>query len=91
MLFDDEVVLDVRPGDGGFWEYGEYDKRFPAENNPWRYSNNKMAPFDTPVSGMCKIKHHQFELKFTDLFRKVHLVHNYLLSIRNLMTVEVSW
>ena len=51
---DDEVVLDVRPGDGGFWEYGEYDKRFPEENNPWRYSNNKMAPFDTPVSYYVK-------------------------------------
>ena len=45
---DDVEVLHVNPGDGGFWEYGNYHNELPEENNPW-IGGSKMAPFDKPV------------------------------------------
>jgi beta-glucanase (GH16 family) len=45
LLIDDEVVVNVNPPAGGFWEMGNFG--LPAESNPWRYAQNKiMAPFD---------------------------------------------
>jgi len=45
LLLDDEVILNVEPTDGGFWELGDWG--LPDTANPWRYAN-KMSPFDQP-------------------------------------------
>ncbi|KAJ4427903.1 beta-1,3-glucan-binding protein-like [Periplaneta americana] len=44
---DDEVIGTVAPGDGGFWELGEFGQQVGTVDNPWQYGN-KMAPFDQP-------------------------------------------
>lgn len=46
---DGQEVLNVSPGKGGFWEFGDFAKRFPGINNPWA-NNTKMTPFDQDVS-----------------------------------------
>jgi len=44
---NDQVLVNVAPGPGGFWDYGAFG--LPPESNPWRYSSNpRMAPFDQP-------------------------------------------
>jgi hypothetical protein len=46
---NNEVIGNVAPSDGGFWEIGKFSSQVGAVDNPWKYGN-KMAPFDQPVS-----------------------------------------
>jgi len=46
LYIDDELVMQVDPGKEGFWSMGEFEQQAPGIDNPWRYSKNKMAPFD---------------------------------------------
>lgn len=41
---DDEVIGEVAPPDGGFWEKAGFNQ-FPGIENPWR-DDSKIAPFD---------------------------------------------
>lgn len=41
--------MQVDPGKEGFWSMGEFEQQAPGIDNPWRYSKNKMAPFDKEV------------------------------------------
>ncbi|XP_077861477.1 beta-1,3-glucan-binding protein-like [Saccoglossus kowalevskii] len=45
FFLDDEEILHVDPGEGGFWEYGEFEESLPESDNPW-LEGDKMAPFD---------------------------------------------
>jgi len=54
---DDVEILNVDPGTGGFWEFGEFDTLAPGSDNPWRLSENKMAPFDQEVMIICHFVH----------------------------------
>nr|XP_002740986.2 PREDICTED: beta-1,3-glucan-binding protein-like [Saccoglossus kowalevskii] len=45
FYLDDEELMHVDPGEGGFWEYGDFDKNLQDADNPWR-GGTKMAPFD---------------------------------------------
>ena len=48
-IYIDEVkLLDVRPGTGGMWEFGGFDKQMPSDRNPWVGGGN-LAPFDREV------------------------------------------
>ena len=40
---DGEEILRIDPGEGGFWELGE----FWGVNNPWENSDSYLTPFDT--------------------------------------------
>ena len=40
----------VDPGSEGFWSMGEFEQQAPGIDNPWKYSRNKMAPFDKEVN-----------------------------------------
>jgi hypothetical protein len=46
---NDEVIGQVTPTNGGFWELGQFNSQVGVVDNPWVYGN-KMAPFDQPVS-----------------------------------------
>lgn len=46
---NDEVIGQVTPTDGGFWDVGQFNSQVGVVDNPWKYGN-KMAPFDQPVS-----------------------------------------
>ena len=46
---DGEEILAVDPGDTGFWEFGDFEKKAPNSDNPWEGSTNKMTPFDQEV------------------------------------------
>jgi len=45
---NDEIIGQVTPTGGGFWEIGQFNSQVGAVDNPWTYGN-KMAPFDQPV------------------------------------------
>merc|ERR1711976_567202 len=45
VYYDDTLVLDVAPPEGGFWEKGNADWGLPDDQNIWR-EGSKMAPFD---------------------------------------------
>nr|AGA16572.1 Gram negative bacteria-binding protein 2 [Coptotermes formosanus] len=44
---NDEIIGEVAPPGGGFWELGQFSSQVGAVDNPWEYGN-KMAPFDQP-------------------------------------------
>jgi len=45
LLIDGDIVVNVNPPAGGFWEMGNFG--VPPESNPWQHSTNpRMAPFD---------------------------------------------
>uniref|UniRef100_A0A8W8KD03 Beta-1,3-glucan-binding protein n=1 Tax=Magallana gigas TaxID=29159 RepID=A0A8W8KD03_MAGGI len=44
VSFEGQEVMNVSPPPEGFWKLGELDKT--NINNPYKYTNNKMAPFD---------------------------------------------
>ncbi|XP_048775138.2 beta-1,3-glucan-binding protein-like isoform X2 [Ostrea edulis] len=44
VSFDGTEVMNASPPPEGFWKLGELDKSHI--DNPYRYANNKMAPFD---------------------------------------------
>jgi hypothetical protein len=46
---NNEVIGQVTPSDGGFWDIGNFRSQVGNVDNPWKYGN-KMAPFDQPVS-----------------------------------------
>jgi hypothetical protein len=46
---NDEIIGQVTPTAGGFWELGQFSSQVGPVDNPWIYGN-KMAPFDQPVS-----------------------------------------
>jgi hypothetical protein len=46
---NDEIIGQVTPTNGGFWDIGQFSSQVGAVDNPWIYGN-KMAPFDQPVS-----------------------------------------
>jgi hypothetical protein len=46
---NNEIIGEVTPLDGGFWEIGHFSSQVGAVDNPWRHGN-KTAPFDQPVS-----------------------------------------
>jgi beta-glucanase (GH16 family) len=45
LSIDGETTMSVSPGEGGFWEYGDFAARAPGTDNPWR-TGSSMAPFD---------------------------------------------
>lgn len=47
VSFEGQEVMNVSPPPEGFWKLGELDKT--NINNPYKYTNNKMAPFDQEV------------------------------------------
>ena len=47
MSFEGQEVMNVAPPPEGFWKLGELDKTHI--NNPYKYTTNKMAPFDQEV------------------------------------------
>nr|AAZ08499.1 gram negative bacteria binding protein 2 [Nasutitermes magnus] len=44
---NDEIIGQVTPTAGGFWELGQFNSQVGPVDNPWIYGN-KMAPFDQP-------------------------------------------
>ncbi|XP_072051802.1 beta-1,3-glucan-binding protein-like [Amphiura filiformis] len=46
FFLDDELVVRVDPGQGGFYDFGGFPTQIPNTDNPWENSPNKMAPFD---------------------------------------------
>ena len=46
-MVDGEEILRVDPGPGGFWDFGEFDRK-QGYNNPWQGAS-RMAPFDQEV------------------------------------------
>lgn len=50
MFIDGTVIYDTgSAGATSFWQYGEFDTRFPGIDNPWAAGEN-IAPFDQEVS-----------------------------------------
>ena len=47
VSFEGQEVMNVAPPPEGFWKLGELDKTHI--NNPYKYTTNKMAPFDQEV------------------------------------------
>ena len=45
FFVDNQKILHVDPGQNGFWQFGDFAKRFPGISNPWA-NGAKMAPFD---------------------------------------------
>lgn len=47
---DGENIGTVKMVKGGFWAMGEFEKSYPAIQNPWKHSSNiRLAPFDQEV------------------------------------------
>ena len=46
-MVDGEEILRVDPGPGGFWDFGDFDRK-QGYNNPWQGAS-RMAPFDQEV------------------------------------------
>lgn len=49
FYIDDNEIANYDPGNQGFYQYGEFDTESPGIDNPWKYSTNKMTPFDQEV------------------------------------------
>ena len=47
FMVDGEEILRVDPGPGGFWDFGDFDRK-QGYNNPWQGAS-RMAPFDQEV------------------------------------------
>jgi len=46
FYIDGQELLNVNPGQEGFWPLGEFEDSNPGIDNPWVGSKSKMAPFD---------------------------------------------
>uniref|UniRef100_A0A194AJ48 Putative lipopolysaccharide and beta-1,3-glucan-binding protein n=1 Tax=Pinctada fucata TaxID=50426 RepID=A0A194AJ48_PINFU len=48
ISFEGEQILNIPAPPGGFWKFGDLDQKIPDVDNPYRYAQSNMAPFDQP-------------------------------------------